>query len=533
MDCTATSLSYRQTNYFSKIVLDYIEEPAKLASFFSYPPSLEGIRKSVEDRKKITVDRNAFVQELKKQYEGVASSPAVEEKIQSLLSENTFTVTTAHQPNIFTGPLYFLYKILHTIKLAEYLSASLPGSKFVPVYYMGCEDADLDELGHIYLGGEKLSWQTKQTGAVGRMQVDKDLLRLVDIMEGQLLSEPHGREVIELIRNAYKTGDSVQAATFRLVHALFGKYGLIVLIPDNAALKGKMLEIFRDDLVNQKPSAIVHDTSKKLEALYKVQANPRDINLFYLKDNIRARIEIKHDRYEVVNSNISFSKDELLKELNDHPERFSPNVILRGLYQETILPNIVFIGGGGELAYWLELKDLFVHYNVPYPVLLLRNSFLLIEQKWQDKVDKMHFTAADFFLSEQELLNKLVARESKHEIKLNGSLVQVEKIYEDFKKQAAEIDQTLAPHVDALKARSLQRLQELEKKMLRAEKRKFADQQRHINIIKEQLFPKNNLQERIDNFSYYYAKWGSGLIDRLYEHSLSVESKFVILQENS
>jgi len=208
-------------------------------------------------------------------------------------------------------------------------------------------------------------------------------------------------------------------------------------------------------------------------------------------------------------------------------------VILRGIYQETILPNIVFIGGGGELAYWLELKDLFVHYNVPYPVLLLRNSFLLIEQKWQDKVDKMHFTAADFFLSEQELLNKLVARESKHEIKLNGSLVQVEKIYEDFKKQAAEIDQTLAPHVDALKARSLQRLQELEKKMLRAEKRKFADQQRHINIIKEQLFPKNNLQERIDNFSYYYAKWGSGLIDKLYEHSLSVESKFVILQENN
>jgi len=191
MDCTATSLSYRQTNYFSKIVLDYIEEPAKLASFFSYPPSLDGIRKSVEDRKKTKVDRNALVQELKKQYEGVVSSPVVEDKIQSLLSENTFTVTTAHQPNIFTGPLYFLYKILHTIKLAEYLSASLPGSKFVPVYYMGCEDADLDELGHIYLGGEKLSWQTKQTGAVGRMQVDKELLRLIDIMEGQLLSE-HG-----------------------------------------------------------------------------------------------------------------------------------------------------------------------------------------------------------------------------------------------------------------------------------------------------------------------------------------------------
>src|SRR5205085_4596625 len=133
--------------------------------------------------------------------------------------------------------------------------------------------------------------------------------------------------------------------------------------------------------------------------------------------------------------------------------------------------------------------------------------------------------------SEQELLKKLVARDTVHEIKLNGSLVQVEKLYEDFKKQAAVIDETLVPHVESLKTRSLQRLQELEKKMLRAEKRKFADQQRHISVVKEQLFPKNNLQERIDNFSYFYAKWGSSLIDKLYQHSLPLESKFVTLEE--
>jgi bacillithiol biosynthesis cysteine-adding enzyme BshC len=531
MDCTATRLSYRQTNYFTRIVLDYIEEPEKLESFFSHPPSLEGIKRSVEDRKRTATDRVTLVQELLRQYEGVSVTPAVEANIQSLLSENTFTVTTAHQPNIFTGPLYFLYKIIHAIKLAEYLSNTLVEYRFVPVYYMGSEDADLNELGHIYLDGEKLSWQTKQTGAVGRMLVDKELLKIVDMMEGQLLTEPFGREVIDMIRDAYKAGDPVQAATFRFVNALFGKYGIVVLIPDNEVLKRKIASVFHDDLENQIPSAIVHETSRKLETQYKVQANPRDINLFYLENNLRERIEFKRDRYEVLNTDLSFSREELLNELSDHPERFSPNVILRGLFQETILPNIVFIGGGGELAYWLQLKDLFVHYHVPYPVLLLRNSFLLIEKKWQDKIDKMQFSPADFFLPGQELLNELVARESKHEVKLNGSLVQVEKLYDDFKKQAAEIDRTLAPHVDALKTRSLQRLQELEKKMLRAEKRKFTDQQRHIGLVKDQLFPKNNLQERIDNFSYYYAKWGSGLIDRLYEFSISLKSEFVILSE--
>ncbi len=380
MDCTANRIPYRQTNYFSRIVLDYLDEPAKLEPFFAQLPTLEGIKKTVKERKNNPVNRKILVDELKKQYSGVGSNEAADAGIEALLSENSFTVTTAHQPNIFTGPLYFLYKILHTIKLAEQLTLSLPGNKFVPVYYMGCEDADLDELGHIYLNGEKLKWQTKQTGAVGRMQVDKELLRLVEIMEGQLLAEPLGKEVIALIKQSYKAGDTIQAATFRIVHALFGRYGLVVLIPDNASLKRQMIDVFKDDLLHQAPSTIVENTSKKLEELYKVQANPREINLFYLKDNIRERIEIRNERYEVLNTDISFSKDELLAELNENPERFSPNVILRGLFQETILPNIVFIGGGGELAYWLQLKELFNHYKVTYPVLLLRNSFLLLKK---------------------------------------------------------------------------------------------------------------------------------------------------------
>ena len=295
-----------------------------------------------------------------------------------------------------------------------------------------------------------------------------------------------------------------------------------------------MIPIFKDDLLNQTASGIVEKTAERLSnAGYKVQANPREVNLFYLKDDIRERIEMVGGEWRVVNQKERFSQQDLLKELNEHPDRFSPNVILRGLYQETILPNLAFIGGGGESAYWLQLKDLFNHYKVPFPMLLLRNSFLIVEKKWQERISKLGFTIEDFFLSSEELLNTVVMNESKNEVKLNGSLSALEQMYENFKKQASAVDSSLEKHVEALKLRTVHRLQELEKKMLRAEKRKFADQQRHINIIKEQLFPKNNLQERIDNFSYYYAKWGSGLIDKLYEHSLSVESKFVILQENN
>jgi bacillithiol synthase len=532
MDCISTRIPYRQTGSFSKTVVDYIDQHSLLKEFFNYPPTIQGIKKAIDDRKQFDYDRNVLVTQLKKQYTSVSVSDKTKNNIEALALNNTFTFTTAHQNNIFTGPLYFIYKILHTIKLAEYCKTNLPEYNFVPVFYIGTEDADLDELNHIHLGGEKLVWNTKQTGAVGRMKVDKELIKLVGLMEGQLAVLPNGNEIVNLVKDCYKDGDTIQSSTFKIVNALFGEYGLVVLLPDNPELKRQMIPIFKDDLLNQAASGIVEKTAERLSnAGYKVQANPREVNLFYLKDNIRERIEMVNGEWRVVNQKERFSQQDLLKELNEHPERFSPNVILRGLYQETVLPNLAFIGGGGETAYWLQLKDLFNHYKVPFPMLLLRNSFLIVEKKWQERISKLGFTIEDFFLSSEELLNRVVMNESKNEVKLNGSLSELEQMYENFKKQASAVDSSLEKHVEALKLRTVHRLQELEKKMLRAEKRKFADQQRQINTIREHLFPENGLQERYDNFSYYYAKWGREFIHLLYQQSLNLEQEFVILQE--
>ncbi len=532
MNCTSNRLPYRQTGAFSKIALDYIDQAAALKPFFSHPPTIQGLQKAIEARKQFSTNRELLVQELKKQYIGVEISNKVSQNIESLLSANTFTITTAHQNNIFTGPLYFIYKIVHAIKLADQLKVLLPTQNFIPVFYIGSEDADLEELNHIHLGGEKLVWETKQTGAVGRMKVDKGLVKLIGLMEGQLLVLPNGKEIISSIKKYYTEGTTIQEATFHFINSLFAEYGLIVLLPDNAVLKKQMTSVFEDDLLNQTASGIVEKTAEKLQtAGYKVQASPREINLFYLLDDKRERIVKEGARYKAQGTSFDLSEDELRNELLEHSERFSPNVILRGLYQETILPNIAFIGGGGETAYWLQLKNLFEHYKVPFPALVLRNSFLIVEKKWQEKISHLGFTVEDFFLSEQELLNRLVAKESKNETKLNGSLTEVEKLYETFKKQATAVDSTLEKHVDSLKAKTVYRLQELEKKMLRAEKRKFIDQQRQIYAIKENLFPGNGLQERKENLSYYYAKWGRDFLNILHNSSLSLEQEFVILLE--
>lgn len=530
MDCIVTPMPYRQTGHFNKIVLDYIDQAAALKSFFVHAPTLQGIQKAIEARKQFATDRVTLVQELKKQYEGVEASDKVKNNIESLLSADTFTITTAHQNNLFTGPLYFIYKIIHAIKLADQLKDSLPGQNFVPVFYIGSEDADLNELNHIYLGGEKLVWETRQSGAVGRMKIDKALLKLIDRIEGQLTVLPSGAEIISLLRKFYKEGETMQQATFQFVNQLFAEYGLVVLLPDNAALKKQMTTLFEDDLLHQTASGIVENTAVQLQdAGYKVQANPREINLFYLRDDKRERIVRQGTRYKAQFTGDDLSEEKIKAELKEHPERFSPNVILRGLYQETILPNIVFIGGGGETAYWLQLKELFEHYKIPFPVLVLRNSFLMVESKWQERISKLGFTTEDFFLPEQELLNKLVVKESNHETKLNGSLTDVEKLYETFRKMASAIDSSLAKHVEALKTKTVYRLQELEKKMLRAEKRKYTDQQRAIHNIKGHLFPGEGLQERKDNLLYYYALYGKDFISKIYLHSPGLENEFTLL----
>ena len=526
----ASFIDYKDTGYFSRTLVDYIQQDGKLAPFYQYGPDIDGIKKAVEDRKSNSYNRAVLVSELSKQYEALEISEKLKQNLSLLSKENTYTITTAHQPNIFTGPLYFVYKILHAIRLAESLQKELPAYNFVPVYYMGSEDADLDELGTININGKAYTWNTKQSGAVGRMKVDKAFIKLIDEIEAQVSVLPFGKELTTKFRKAYNEGKSIQSATLELVNDLFGEYGLIVLIPDNAALKKLFVPVIRKELEEQFSHKIVAETLAELEKHYKVQAGGREINMFYLINDKRERIEVEAGLYEVKNLGLKFTLEEILKELDAHPERFSPNVILRGTLQETILPNIAFIGGGGELAYWLELKKVFQAIKVPYPVLIVRNSFLLVENEWSKLTEKTGLPVKELFYTEHELMNRIVALHSNNSVKLNGELGKLEEFYNDIMQMATKVDNTLHDHVAALKTRSLQKLQELEKKMLRAEKRKFDTELQRIKKIKSILFPKDSLQERVENITGLYSLFGKQLLDVLLEHSLSLEQKFTILE---
>lgn len=519
MQATVTYSSYESTGYFSKIVTDYLSQSPLLRSFYEHTPDINGIKAAIAARKAFATPRALLVSVLQEQYASLIIAEKVKENIHSLADENTFTVTTAHQPNIFTGPLYFIYKIIHTIKLAETLQQELPQYRFVPVYYMGSEDADIEEIGQLSVGGQKLVWETAQTGAVGRMLADKNLQSLQQAIYGQIGVLPFGKELADLFTQCYTSGKTIQQATLELVNGLFASWGLIVLVPDNARLKKAFEPVVVKELTEGFSHQQVEQTIDALGKQYKVQAGGREINLFYLLKDKRERIEKTPQGFEVRALGLVFTRSALLQEVSDYPERFSANVILRGAFQETILPNIAFIGGGGELAYWLELKKVFEAVHIPYPVLLLRNSFLLMTGTEKNKLTKMGFSETDLFLDAFTLLNQLVKKESANQLNLTAELQQAHTLYEHLKKLANQVDETLADHVMALEKQATKKIRELEKKILRAERNKYNRQRDQIEGLKKTLFPGNSLQERVDNFSLFYGKYGSAWIQMLYKVS--------------
>ncbi len=523
----------QQTGFFSKLVTDYLTHKEGIKPFYKFEWDSEGSNKAIEERAKYPVNRKVLTDTLSKQYAGLELHPKVEHNLRLLEQENTFTVCTAHQPNLLTGYLYFVYKILHAVKLTDELNNSHPDKKFVPVYYMGSEDNDLEELGVFKFRGEKYVWDGDgQSGAVGRMNPAGLKKMLSELFK---LFGPPGKDADRLqniFTQAYLKHKTIGAATQYLVNELFGKFGVIVLDPDDAALKALYIPVMEDELLHQNAAPVLAKQIELLGQQYKIQAHPRDINLFYLADQLRSRIERDGDKWGVVNTDIQWSKSQLLEELHTHPERFSPNVMLRGLYQETILPDVAFIGGGAEVAYWMQLKTLFEHYNGFFPCIYLRQSVMIMNPAQEKLQNQLDLSLKELFKSEELLTKEYVTRNSVGDWETKDESDAFDYIIKEVRAKAISIDSTLGPAADAALTRMRYQLTILEKKMLRAEKKKMEVQLDRLSRLKSALFPNGSLQERVDNFSEYYMEYGEVFFDAIVEGIKPFGGEFMVIHHD-
>jgi bacillithiol biosynthesis cysteine-adding enzyme BshC len=524
----AQYIDYDETRCFSSVVTRLLARDEKLKPFINQFPDLKSFENIIKERN-FTGNRAQLVDVLKSQYQQVSVSESVSQNIDALKSENTFTVTTGHQLNIFTGPLYFIFKIISAINLAKDLKKAFPAKNFVPIYWMATEDHDFEEINHTYVGGKKISWKLNAAGATGRLNT-KTILAALNEYKGVLGLSENAEKLSDMVSKAYADGKNLASATRHLANELFSEYGLVIIDADDQKLKSEFANIIEQDIIQQNSFKNIEESSKKLAEIdIHAQVNPREINFFYLTDDLRERIVFEDEKYQVINTEISFSEAELKLEIKTHPERFSPNVVMRPLYQEVILPNLAYIGGGGELAYWLQLKSNFDFYKVDFPLLVLRNSAMLADEKSVVKLQKLNLAFADAFLDKEVLKKEYVENHSTNTLNLNTEWEALQTIFDDLKIRAAKIDPTLKPSTEAVEMRLKKAIDSLDKKLMRAEKRNFSEAMDDIEKIKSQLFPNGGLQERKENFGLFYVKYGDEFIPKLIQHFKPLDFKFTIL----
>lgn len=323
--------------------------------------------------------------------------------------------------------------------------------------------------------------------------------------------------------------ETLTEATRYLANELFGAYGLVIIDGDDPKLKSLFTPYFEEELLGQTSFKEVSKTNDLLSSDYPIQVNPREINLFYLDENLRERIVLENDLYKVNQTEVVFSKEELLKELHTSPEKFSPNVLIRPLYQEVILPNLCYIGGGGEIAYWMQLKQFFDKVEVPFPILLLRNSVLLLTKKQRKKMVALNINDADIFQKQNDLIKNKVKEISELKIDFSDQERQLQEMFNNLKTLADKTDRSFTGAVLAQEKKQLNGLKNLEKRLLKAQKRKYKDVVNRITLLQDELFPKQSLQERQMNFSDFYEVYGQQLIEDLIDSLEPLKLEFDLI----
>ncbi|AXG70244.1 putative cysteine ligase BshC [Kordia sp. SMS9] len=529
-------IPYSETGYFTPIICDYLAEKPALQPFYHRFPKLENFEAQLQEKQQSHLtdasQRAILSKAMLAQYKNVAASEKTIQNIKKLANEDTFTITTGHQLNLFTGPLYFLYKIISTINLAKELQEKHPNYHFVPIYWMASEDHDFDEICYFNYKGKKLRWNREASGAVGELSTE-GLSEVLNVFTKELGNSNNAKYLASLFEDGYIKHNNLTDATRYIANELFKQYGLVIVDGNDKALKQLYIPFIENELFQQTAHKKVLETAKQLtkaSADYKIQVNPREINLFYINDGIRERILENEGVFSVNNTSVRWNSEQIKTEVHTHPERFSPNALLRPLYQEIILPNLCYIGGGGELAYWFELKSYFEAVNVTFPMLLLRNSAVIKTAKQSEKMEKLNISNRDLFLKKDDFVAAKVKELSNIDIDFTPQKEHLKQQFKDLYTLAEQTDKSFLGAVAAQETKQLKGLQHLEKRLLKAQKRVLKDKVSRSTELQESLFPNNSLQERRENFSERYLEYGEHLIPTLVKHLQPLSGEFLVLE---
>lgn len=497
------SLNFDQISGFGKLLQSHLSTAKPLDK-----STVEAHIKAEQDFK----HRDLLVKTLNHQYNGLSINEAVRQNISLLSNSQTFCVTTGHQLSLLGGPLFVTYKILTTVKLAIAYKKLLPAYDFVPVFWMATEDHDKEEINHFYYKGQKYTWETAQTGAVGRFSCD-GILPLLENFRKEFPGLPN--TLFDVFEKAYQQA-TLAAATRYLVNALFGHYGVVIIDGDDRELKKLFIPVAQKEISENFVHAQVTEKNKTLQKNgFEPAISPREINLFVHTENDRKRIEIVGENVKTADGSLNWTKADFIRFIHEHPEQISPNVLLRPVYQELILPNIAYVGGPAETEYWLQLDGVFKTLGMDIPERVLRICATVISQQDAGKIDKSGIAPEVFMGNEDLLIKAFLQLNASETLDFTNETETLEKLFGELAQKAKQVDPTLEPAVMAEKARQEKALENIFGRIRKAEKSRHEVDINRLKKLRNQLLPAGQLQERIYGLADLNTTDLNGLFERV------------------
>ncbi|MBI3143356.1 MAG: bacillithiol biosynthesis cysteine-adding enzyme BshC [Bacteroidetes bacterium] len=511
-----SSYPLTQTPLLRPLISDYLLSAHSVSPLYDFEPNMDGLSKALAMRKtKWNTNREVLQSVLRRQYsEAGLGHEAVNKNIDLLGLANCYTVTTGHQLNLFGGTQYFIYKIVETINLARAAREKNPDSCVVPVFWMASEDHDFEEINHVWIQGTKHGWHSGEKGAVGRFN-PAQALDVVNQLEGFWKLEPvTGSYLRQLFAQAYGM-PTLSQATRHWVHALFGHEGLVILDGDDRQLKQLFVPHMRKELHEE---LVFRETVPAQHLLelngYHLQVQARPINLFYLHNGGRERLTKHENGYGSADSNLWLDHSDMETILDEKPECLSPNALMRPLYQEVVLPNLAYVGGTAEIAYWLEMKEAFRAMDVFFPVLVTRSSAVWIPKRLSRKMVKLPLKWADYLGRKEDVIAKYAENHPKGQafFALCDELCAAYERMSALSSTAFHEMKLLSGTVAAEKRKEIKKLRHDLRKTIKA---KHDAEMLLVHQAFDLYYPQGIFQERRDTFLGTYMAMGQAYFQTL------------------
>lgn len=496
------SINSNSVDFYPKIITDYLSGELKSKSIIDWEYPQDQLV-SKKRKRYSSKNRSVVHKALLEQYASFDLTEKESLHIELFSKENTCTITTGHQLMLLGGPMFFYTKIMDVIKLAQQTSTS--ETPVLPVFWMASEDHDYEEISTINLFGKKINCPGTNKGPVGRIPKEhfQDFLKEINAVLGE------GEEFIRIkniINKAFVSGENLSHITRVFVRELFKEEGLLIFDADSRELKTLFKDVARKEFFEQIVINSSKDHLNKIKQDYKLQVKPREINLFYIENGIRKRFVRTKEGFSTSDQSIFWTPDEIEDLIDKTPEKISPNVLLRPVYQEILLPNIAYVGGAGEVSYWLELKPVFNALKVGFPTPLLRNSYFVLAQKNFDWLSSRNLFSEALFDDVNVQINALTKFLSSNPISLDQDFEFLKKFFHNLKIKGGEIDVQLKKVVEGEEKRANSALKNVEKRFLKAEKKKHQEDILKLENIINKLFPGSKPMERVVSFIPFLVK---------------------------